>query len=127
MESLNTTDADKLSTSAITTSNEASNVQKTTTNLRLDFLNILTKLGGKKAKFNLYKKSNSSSGVFRGSDRDILHFAVSDFETPTGVLKSAIVRTTDIDSMTISVELEDISDEMKPSISSEGKNHANSS
>ena len=127
MESLNTTDADKLSTSAITTSNEASNVQKTTTNLRLDFLNILTKLEGKKAKFNLYKKSNSSSGVFRGSDRDILHFAVSDFETPTGVLKSAIVRTTDIDSMTISVELEDISDEMKPSISSEGTNHANSS
>ena len=88
-------------------------LQKTTTELRLDFLNILTKLEGKKAQFNLYKKNSSSSGVFRGSDRDILHFAVSEFESPTGVLNSAIVRTTDIDCMMIPVTLDKVSDKVE--------------
>ena len=72
----------------------------------------MTALEGKEATFNLYKKSSPSSGTFRGSDRDILHFAVSDFETPTGVLKSAIIRTTDIDCMTISMELDEASDDV---------------
>ena len=87
-------------------SNKDLDSQKIATELRLEFLNILTSLEGRAANFNLYKKSSPSSGTFRGSDRDILHFGVSDFETPTGVLKSAIVRTTDIDCMTICLEFD---------------------
>ena len=89
------------------TSDDKVALQKVTTELRLEFLDILSKLEGKKASFNLYKKQNPSSGVFRGSDRDILHFAVSDFESPTGVMNSATIRTTDIDCMTIPVNLDD--------------------
>ena len=88
-------------------------LQKITTELRLEYLNILTKLEGRQATFNLYKESTPYSGTFRSSDRDNLHFAVSDFETPTGMLKSAMIRTTDIDGMTVLLEQE------KPSDSSE--------
>ena len=88
------------------TSDEKADLQKITTDLRLEFVDILTKLEGKKASFNLYNKKIPSSGVFCGSDRDILHFAVSDFESPTGVMNSAIIRTTDIDCMTIPVSLD---------------------
>ena len=88
------------------TSEEKADLQKITTELRLEFVNILTKLEGKKASFNLYNKKIPSSGVFRGSDRDILHFAVSDFESPTGNMNSAIIRTTDIDCMTVPVVLD---------------------
>ena len=81
--------------------------QKITTDLRLDFLKILTQLEGKKASFNLYKRKTPSSGIFLGSDRDILHFAVSEFESPTGLMKSATLRTTDIDCMTVPVMIKD--------------------
>ena len=87
--------------------------QKIVTELRLDFLKVLRNLEGKEASFSLYGKSTSSSGIYRGSDRDILHFAVSNFETPTGVLKSAVVRTTDIDCMTVSLGLREAPGEAK--------------
>ena len=89
------------------TSDEKADLQKITTELRLEFVDILTKLEGKKASFNLYNKKIPSSGVFRGADRDILHFAVSDFESPTGVMNSAIIRTTDIDCMTVSLTIDE--------------------
>ena len=84
--------------------------QKITTDLRLDFLKILTQLEGKKVSFNLYKRKTPSSGIFLGSDRDILHFAVSEFESPTGLMKSATLRTTDIDCMTVPVMIRDTSE-----------------
>ena len=87
--------------------NENVGAQKITTDLRLDFLKILTQLEGKQASFNLYKRKTPSSGTFLGSDRDILHFAVSEFESPTGLMKSATLRTTDIDCMTVPVMIRD--------------------
>ena len=87
--------------------------QKIVTELRLDFLKVLRNLEGKEASFSLYGKSTSSSGIYRGSDRDILHFAVSNFKSPTGVLKSAVIRTTDIDCMTVSLSLSEAPSEAK--------------
>ena len=44
--------------------NENVGAQKITTDLRLDFLKILTQLEGKQASFNLYKRKTPSSGTF---------------------------------------------------------------
>ena len=89
---------------------EIEKLQKTTTDMRLDFLKILNKIEGKQASFSLYKRKNSASGIFSGSDRDVLHFAVSEFESPTGLMNSAIIRTTDIDCMTIPIKLDEASE-----------------
>ena len=89
---------------------EDEKIQKITTDLRLDFLKILTHLEGKEASFNLYKRKDAASGTFSGSDRDVLHFAVSNFESPTGLMTSATLRTTDIDCMTVPLVIEDNSD-----------------
>ena len=89
---------------------EIEKLQKTTTDMRLDFLKILNKIEGKQASFSLYKRKNLASGIFSGSDRDVLHFAVSEFESPTGLMNSAIIRTTDIDCMTIPIKLDKASE-----------------
>ena len=87
-------------------------LQKTTTDMRLEFLKILNKIEGKEASFSLYKRKTLASGVFSGSDRDILHFAVSQFESPTGLMNSATIRTTDIDCMTVPLLLENVADQL---------------
>ena len=81
----------------------------------------MTNLEGQKVSLNLYNKNSLASGVFRGADRDIHHFAVSDFESPTGVMNSAIIRTTDIDCMTVTLKLDDISDQLSPKGDNTGK------
>ena len=87
-------------------------LQKTTTDMRLEFLKILNKIEGKEASFSFYKRKTLASGVFSGSDRDILHFAVSQFESPTGLMNSATIRTTDIDCMTVPLLLENVADQL---------------
>ena len=105
MEAFKSSDLSSNQTDCLNSLSEKCAAQQSTSELRLDFLNILSKLEGKNVNLNLYKRSTASSGVFQGSDRDILHFAVSNFQSPTGVIKSAVLRTTDIDCMSISVDL----------------------
>ena len=63
--------------------------------------------------------------IFSGSDRDILHFAVSQFESPTGLMNSAIIRTTDIDCMTIPLMLEKGAEKLSSECEKEVSNNSN--
>ncbi len=69
--------------------------------LRSDFLEIVDCLLGEECSIKLYS-GFEGKGVFRGSDRDVLHFAFQRLDTPTGVLDAAQLRVTDIDSMKFS-------------------------
>ena len=105
MEAFKSSDLSSNQTDCLNNLSEKCAAQQSTAGLRLDFLNILSKLEGKSVNLNLYKKSTASSGVFQGSDRDSLHFAVSNFQSPTGVIESVVLRTTDIDCMSLLVDL----------------------
>ena len=89
--------------------------QNTRAGLRRDFLNVLSNLEGKPVAsvcmFNeaATKSSNSLENgekvKFLASDREQLHFILSNFKTPTGeVLDSVVIRATDVDHMSFSAK-----------------------
>ncbi len=91
--------------------NESDEVKQARADLRKDFLAALSNLEGKTVTslgmFNAAstKSANPSTSSenktevkFLASDREQLHFVLSNFKTPTGdILDSAIIRATDID------------------------------
>jgi hypothetical protein len=76
--------------------------QQDRSQLRSDFLKVLSGLKGKECKMTLYS-GFESSGKFQASDRDVLHFACENLTTPTGSQKFGQVRVTDIDSVTVNL------------------------
>jgi hypothetical protein len=69
--------------------------------LRVEFLKTLEAMFNKQCSIYLHGGFRSQ-GVVLASDRDIHHFCVKDFVTPTGVLPHSLVRITDIDSLSFS-------------------------
>ncbi|XP_054159250.1 uncharacterized protein LOC128957504 [Oppia nitens] len=64
--------------------------------LRRDFLRLLSSLHKRKVLLKLYECPLVLSATFDGCDYDLRHIFVSSFVTPIGLEKSAIVRTQDI-------------------------------
>jgi len=64
--------------------------------LRLDFLNVMKRLNGRELKLTTCEGNELSCNLV-GFDRDGEKLAVTDLITPTGEIKQAILRTSDID------------------------------
>lgn len=64
--------------------------------LRRDFLRLLSSLHKRKVSLKLYECPLSLSATFEACDHNFSQLLVSDFKTPIGLEKSAIVRTNDI-------------------------------
>lgn len=67
--------------------------------LRERFLRLVASAAGMPTEIVLYN-NNTVKAKFSVSDVDILQFQVSDLHTPIGIQPHAILRTTDIISMT---------------------------
>lgn len=75
------------------------------TELRRDFLKVLSKFEGKQASVALYgRNSNKQESAVLAFDRETLHMIVSPWNTPTEKRSSAILRLTDVESVTIKSE-----------------------
>lgn len=75
------------------------------TSLRKDFLNILPMFEGQNGKVTLCTQSISNQTQITGFDRDILHMVVNNFTSPANEhFSSAILRLTDVDSVTVKAE-----------------------
>ena len=75
------------------------------TSLRKDFLNILPMFEGQNGKVTLCTQSISTQTKITGFDRDILHMVVNNFTSPANDhFSSAILRLTDVDSVTVKAE-----------------------
>lgn len=71
--------------------------------LRERFLRLLTSISDLPAEIVLCNKKKVNAR-FGSSDVDILHFQVNNLHTPIGVQPSAILRTTDIISLSIQLD-----------------------
>ena len=71
--------------------------QSVRTQLRIDFLRAINNLRGQKCDITLLNGVKSEGSVFKGADRDGLHFGVQNLHTPTGeTLEHALIRATDV-------------------------------
>ena len=64
--------------------------------LRRDFLRLLSSLHKRKVSLKMYECPLLLSATFEACDHNFSQVFVSDFKTPIGIEKSAIVRTNDI-------------------------------
>ena len=72
--------------------NQSEQIQRTL--LRERFLRLLTALKGQPAEFVL-SNNQTVKAKFLCSDVDVLHVQVSDLQTPLGIQKNAVLRTSD--------------------------------
>ena len=86
-------------------SQENSPDQKDRAKLRTDFIKIINDcFVGKQSDIVLHSGFKSESATFRGSDRDVLHFAVESLNTPAGLVPAAKLRATDVLSVTVKLD-----------------------
>lgn len=78
--------------------------------LRIEFLNALFKLTGKKCEIEFVKGTNQwsksgkgQSAIFAGSDLQFNNIAVEQLETPLGTQPNALLRRTDIQTITFNI------------------------
>ncbi len=76
--------------------------QEKRTFLRERFLRMLTAIWDSEAEFTLHN-NRTTRAKFGSADVDILHFQVTDLETPLGIQPAALLRTGDIISFTVDV------------------------
>ena len=83
---------------------EAPNDQERRTALRRDFLLAVESLRGRECDITLTNGVQSKGSLFRGCDRDGLHLAVENLQTPAGAVEHAIVRATDVKSVSFDAQ-----------------------
>ena len=86
-------------------SEEDSAEQRARAKLRTDFIKIINNgFVGKQSDIVLYSGFTCESAIFRGADRDVLHFGVEGLNTPAGIVPAAKLRATDVLSLTVKLD-----------------------
>jgi len=75
--------------------------------LRERFLAVIAKLEGKPFTAILYDNSKVKA-TFLSTTGAYNHIAVEDLHTPIGIVSSALIRTKDIQSLQVEIEIEDV-------------------
>jgi len=83
--------------------------QEQRTFLRERFLRLLNNIWNVPVDITLSNK-NTTKAQFGCADVDVLHFQVNNLETPLGALPSALLRSSDIISMSLTVDNPNISE-----------------
>lgn len=73
--------------------------QETRSRLRTEFLRALDRLSGRGCDVVLHSGFVSAGSVLLATDRDVARFVLRDLGTPTGTVPQALLRTTDVDSV----------------------------
>ena len=71
--------------------------------LRKEFLQVLGHITDQKCEIELFS-GFQSGGTLRAVDREIMNFCVEDLKTPIGVERHAVVRATDVNTLTVKFE-----------------------
>lgn len=75
--------------------------------LRERFLDIISKLEDKRFTATLYDNSQVKA-TFVATTGAYNHIAVEDLHTPIGIVSSALIRTKDIQSLVIDIDIENV-------------------
>lgn len=75
--------------------------------LRKRFLGVISKLEGKSCTIILYDNSKVKA-TFVATTGAYNHIAVEDLHTPIGIVSSALIRTKDIQSLEIDIDIKNV-------------------
>ena len=68
--------------------------------LRKEFLQICNQMTDRKCEIQLFS-GFQSGGTLRAVDREIMNFGIEDLKTPIGIEKVAVLRSSDVNSLTV--------------------------